>query len=288
MTSPLRALNVLFLKQLLRSPRGRAYFFAQLAEVEGADEVRIFEQLERLTQDPELQRMIRRHAADERRHAELLEERVRSTRAPRPRVPRELNVLTRIDALVGRLSQPPANREEAALVYALLQVIEERVAEQYALYVEALRDVDPESAEILETIRRDEELHLRYCRAITQRLGAPPQVLDEELKRYRAAEAYVFLITNHDVLRHILREGLLEQPWWVRAAWLIASTGVTALTPKPRAFTRWAPPRPALTPGTANLSAAAQEAGFASRFGPLAPPTTRIPTPAADLYLGAS
>src|SRR5689334_13425873 len=95
MRSPVDAAAVMFLKQLFKTPRGRAYFLAQLVATEGADENRIFEALEKFA-DPQLQRMTRRHAADEQRHAALLRERQAALGTAAPALPPELDVLAHI------------------------------------------------------------------------------------------------------------------------------------------------------------------------------------------------
>src|SRR5882672_8623461 len=91
-------LTLTFMRQMLKNPRGRVHFLTQLADAENNDEGRVFEALkERAKSDPQLHKMVSRHASDEERHAELLLGRARATGLPSPVVPESLKILHRLD-----------------------------------------------------------------------------------------------------------------------------------------------------------------------------------------------
>lgn len=67
----------------------------------------VFEQALNKVEDPEPARMIRRHQADEIRHAELFFARVDATGVPRAAIPESLKLLDKLDATLGN----PLNNE---------------------------------------------------------------------------------------------------------------------------------------------------------------------------------
>lgn len=213
--------NFLFLQQLVKSPRGRAHLLAQVADAEVSGEVAIFERLATLTGEPELQRLIRRHAADEVEHAARLNARIAQLKVPRPTLPPTLNLARALDARLGGLTGPLETHEDVMRAYAFLQVLEERVVWQFATFIEALTPVDPVSAQVFADLVTDEQRHLRYCHAITQRFAPSPQVLEATLTQFRAAESDEFTANGHASLRFILAQGLLDEPALVRGAWQV-------------------------------------------------------------------
>lgn len=81
-------LDLSFLRFLLKSPEGRQHVLSQVADAESSGEARIFEQALARVEDADLQRMIRRHQADELRHAEIFLAREAATKLPRGWSPR--------------------------------------------------------------------------------------------------------------------------------------------------------------------------------------------------------
>jgi sphingolipid 4-desaturase/C4-monooxygenase len=234
MKTPVTAVNVVFLRQLVSTPKGRAWLFGMLTDVEGGDESRIFEALEAAAPDLELKRMIGRHAADERRHAELLEALAAATGEPRVVIPPSVNLLRRLDGVLGVFSAPIATPVDAMRAYALLQVLEERICAQYAMYVEALSGIDDGAAAVLAGILADEERHIRYCKAVCGRLTPSPAVLAETLHHFRAVEAWAFAQNSHAAMKAVLEAGVLAQPPAVRLFWSLSTALVAAAACRPQ------------------------------------------------------
>src|SRR5687768_15942794 len=60
-----------YLSRLLAHPKGRAHLLTSLADAEANGEGAVFDRLLSRVDDPQLQKMIRRHAQDEIRHAAM-------------------------------------------------------------------------------------------------------------------------------------------------------------------------------------------------------------------------
>jgi sphingolipid 4-desaturase/C4-monooxygenase len=226
MTSPPRTslvdrLNLVFLKQLVKTPRGRAHLLTQVAQAEETGEGAVFERLAELTSEPEIRTMIAKHAADERRHAALLHARVAAMGQPRPMLPQVLNVLHQLDARLKVFSKPLTSRTDVMRAYVFLQVLEERVVWQFALFVEALRPVDPVSAQLFENLLADEQRHVRYCQAITKRYAPSEAVRERTLLEFRAAESAAFAQNGNDSLFYILKHHLLDEGSGVQLGWWV-------------------------------------------------------------------
>jgi hypothetical protein len=214
------ALRSRYLHALLESPRGRAFVLGQMAEAEGSDEGQVFEMLERRVDDPDLARMIRKHAEDEVRHARMFSERAAATGVPIAPLPAELRVLERLDRDLGgffdNLRNDPTGVMEA---YLLLQVIEERAITQFAIIEPIMREYDPASADVLVEVGRDEERHLKYCHAISRRYAPSEATRLATLARFREVEARAFADHSIANMRHCLDHDLaalrpLEKLLW--------------------------------------------------------------------------
>ena len=242
-------LTLMFMKQLMRSPRGRSHFLGQVADAENNDEGKIFEALkERAKDDPELHRLVVRHAADEERHAELLNARQQATGLPRSTVPESLKILHRLDeALGGFFAAPLQTDEDVMRMYLLLQVIEERAVTQFPIFKAGLEEVDPESARVFGEIEADEERHLKYCQAIARRYAPSEQVHEETLQHFRRVEAKVFAQNSHRNLQYAMANGLIELSWPMRLFWKAISAASSILEPsRPTPFMNAPVLRPAL------------------------------------------
>lgn len=226
-------LTLRFMKQLLKSRKGRAHFLTQVADAENNDEGKVFEALkERAKSDPELQRLVARHAADEERHAELLAARAAATGLAPPTVPESLKLLHRLDeALGGFFARPLETDEEVMRMYLLLQVIEERAVTQFPLFKQGIEAADPETAKVFEQIEADEERHLKYCQAIAKRYAPSAEVHEQTLQHFRRVEAKVFAQNTIRNLRYALENGLLEVPAWQRAVWRVIGFAAGLIAP---------------------------------------------------------
>ncbi len=231
-------LTQMFMKQMLRTPKGRVHFLTQVADAENNDEGKIFEMLKTRTDDEQLQTLVVRHSADEERHARILLERADAQGLPRPEVPEELKLLHALDkALGGFFTKAIETNEDVMRMYLLLQVIEERAISQFSLFRGVLAEVDPKSADVFETIEADEARHLKYCHAIARRYAPTPELHDSTLAHFRTVEAKVFAQNSNRNLFHALKIGLLDVGFFTKALWYIVGAVATLIDPsKPTAF----------------------------------------------------
>lgn len=217
MNPSLQQLNQLlgrhFLDRLVATPRGRAWILWQASEAESDDEGRFFDLLLERVDDPELHRLIRRHQADETRHAALYAECAERAGAPRPIIPPEMKLLDRVDrALGGFFDGFQADRRSVMEAYLLLQVLEERAVTQFAMLERAFRSRDPRTADVIQQVSEDEERHLKYCRAISRRYAPDEATHAAELHRFRDVESRAFAEHSRANMRHALDNGLLAGP----------------------------------------------------------------------------
>lgn len=195
------------MKNLVATPAGRAHLLALVADSEANDEGRIFTALAKVENDPFLRKVAARHAADEARHAALLEGRIVANGAGRPQIPAHLDLLAQLDdALDGLMRRPIASREDVMRAYLLLQVLEERAVSQLPLFIAAFADVDPETSAVFQQLLTDERRHLGYCHAIA--------LHDETLTRYRQVEARVFGKGTMTNLTYVIEQGMIDGAGW--------------------------------------------------------------------------
>lgn len=122
-----------------------------------------------LTRDPLLRRLYLRHAADERRHAELLRARGRTMLAalgPGGPAPFEARWLT-----PGERGGDDLRVEDAgdASLLAFLHLSESAAAARFDVYREVVPD--DETREVFGRILRDEVFHMRYTRTQLERIA---------------------------------------------------------------------------------------------------------------------
>lgn len=110
-------------------PAGRAHILNQAAEAESNGESQVFDRILARVDDPELARLVRRHAEDEVRHAAMFRGCVERTGVTPPPVPPELRVVDRLGAALGNpfdagvrdrrdVMQPPVGPRRAPEVHA--------------------------------------------------------------------------------------------------------------------------------------------------------------------------
>jgi rubrerythrin len=214
-------LTVRFLTHLVATPAGRAHVLHQAAEAESNGETQLFDRLQEHVDDPELGRLVKRHAEDEVRHAELFRACVARTGVTPPPVPPELRVIDRLDAALGGVFQRPIReRRDVMNAYLLLQVLEERAVTQFGVMEPVFRAVDPETADVFAQIASDEQRHLRYCHAIARRYSPDVPTQAEALSRFRAIEAKVYAGVTGENVRHTLARGLITPSPLEHAGWL--------------------------------------------------------------------
>ena len=200
--------------RLIGSPRGRAFHLSWMAHAEEADEG-VFDRLLASVDVPELNRMVAIHARDEQRHAALLRQcAARAGVVPEP-VPPELHYIEQLRRLSGGgdLEAVFANGHWSIMqIFAMLQVVEERGVRQFPMVAAALRPVDPESADVITAIIRDEERHVGYARAISRRYAPDPASLEQVLALCRDVEARAFVENERAYLRFAEEHDLLVHP----------------------------------------------------------------------------
>jgi hypothetical protein len=222
-------LTLQFMKQMFSHPRGRAHLLSMASDAESSGEGKVFEELLKRKDDVELGRLVVRHRDDEVRHAEILAERAKANAIAAgvevPHVPEHLKLINRLDAALGGFFEKKLETDlDVMRAYLVLQVIEERAITQFDLYVEAMKDVDPITADIFKEISKDESRHLRYCHAIAKRYAPSAEVHAAELMNIRKVEARVFAENSNDNLDYALENGLLPVSWAQRAAWRVIGT----------------------------------------------------------------
>lgn len=183
-----------FLRDCFALPAARAYVLTQAAVAEGSDEGEIFERLLPHVNDPTLQKAIRTHQADEKRHAEMFWAVALRQGTALAEIPESEQLLPILRAELGGFDFPVVSERDVAIAYLVLQVIEERALDQFALLRTALAPFDPEAAAVIVEVMADEERHLKYCHAITRRYLPDTAARTAELARLRQAEARAFAI----------------------------------------------------------------------------------------------
>ncbi len=160
------------------------------AELRGADlTLRLINKAE----NQNIQEKLARHLADATNHAWLWTERICALGGQPTRIDNGYHRQLR------RKAGLPANLLE---LLALTCVVEERARKRYEEHA-SRSDVAPETLEILNEMRADEEAHLAWITEKLTELGAKEgqEKVTAELQRYRAIEATVFADTQHEEQR---------------------------------------------------------------------------------------
>ncbi|MGZ6143009.1 MAG: ferritin-like domain-containing protein [Myxococcales bacterium] len=203
----LERVNLRYMKKLFSSAEGRAHVLAQAADGESSGEAAIFERTIAQVDDPELKRVIRKHQEDELRHERLFRERLAAQNAPYT-LPDDLRLVARVDREAGGLIDRPIRDAYGVLeAYSLLQALEERAVFSFGMFIAALKDVDPESARVIEEVLEDEKRHLKYCVAVAKKYARDEQERLAVLARMRAAEARAFKANQLANMDYTLSKG---------------------------------------------------------------------------------
>lgn len=198
-----------FLASMLATPKGRAFALTQAGVAESTDEGEIFNQLRTRVEDKELARLVKWHADDEERHAKVFLAAADRQGVGRPDLPESVQILPLLNARIGVFGRSLERREDVMDAYLVLQVIEERAIEQFALMEPVLRRFDAQSADDVVAIGKDEQRHLRYCHAITRRYAPSEARRIARLREFRLAEASAFRDHQASGLAYILESGYL-------------------------------------------------------------------------------
>ena len=214
--------QLLFIKELLATARGRATLLQQLAEAEGGDggELDVFEHILAVIDDAEVLKLVRVHKEDEERHEQLFFARMDAMGAAPVSLPKSAHLLRRLDAHTGFFSRPITDRKGVVEAYMLLLVIEERATRQFARWETAFRQQgDDVTADTIRDIAKDEERHLKYCEAITRRYSDDEATRQQRLTHYRALENQCFEEVQAVNLTFLVDNGFVGHTWWTKALW---------------------------------------------------------------------
>ncbi len=226
------ALSLQFTKNLVSTPEGRAHILHQVAEAEANGEIELFDSILRQVDDPVLQKMVRKHQADEIRHEKLFRECYERQGVDVGKIPDELQIIDRVEKLSGgALTAPIVDKEGVMRAYVMLQVIEERAMVQYELMEKAFRPVDPQTADVFAEIRADETRHLKYCKAISRKYAPSEEALEAELARLHSVENRAFdenSTANIDyVMKRNIWKGTKAARWFWRSIQSLMSRPAT-------------------------------------------------------------
>ena len=209
-----------FFDRLAASPRGRAFIFDFLIDAEEGDEAGVFDQMVAKVQDPELNRMIRRHRDDEVEHAKIFRACRAAQGVPADAAAGPPKIIRYVAAEAGPLFDPaPDDRRTIMESFLLLRVIEERGVEQYPLIARAMEPHDPAGAKRIVDVARDEIRHVKYCKAISKRYAPDETTLARSLIHFRAVEKRAFdthgrALMIHAIDADLLTVGLAERLFW--------------------------------------------------------------------------
>lgn len=209
-----------FLARLVRAPAGRAFLLGFMEDAEESDEANVFDALLARVDDERLHKLVRIHRDDETRHAQMMHDCVVRTGIVPPELPARLRIVPRIDEeLDGFAARFVADEGGVMEAYLLLQVIEERAVMRFPMIANALRPVDPQSADTVMRIVEDEARHVRYARAISSKYAPDPDTRARVLARFRAAEQRAFEAHGVDFLAHAVEHELLDVGPLERVLW---------------------------------------------------------------------
>ena len=168
------------------------------AELRGAD---LILRLINHTESAQLQENLARHLADETEHSWKWTERIRALGGQPVRI---------VDGYHRHLRRKAGLPSHLVDLLALTYVVEERADKRYEEHA-SRADVDPETLEVLQEMRKDEDWHLtrvgEALKELEKTVGA--EKVAAALERYRALEAEAFaemLADEQKALREISEE----------------------------------------------------------------------------------
>jgi rubrerythrin len=231
-------LNLRYVRKLFSTPEGRAHVLAQAADGESSGESAIFTQLLAHVDDPELQKVIKKHREDELRHEQLFRARLAAQNAKYELV-EELRLVPRIDEEAGGVVDRPIRDARGVLeAYCFLQALEERACFSFELFIRGMQGNDDESAKVIAQILDDERRHLKYCVAVAKKYARSEEERLEVLNKMRAAENRAFwrnqLLNMEYTLSRGLVGGRIETMLWQTVRKLARNVGKPVATPLAR------------------------------------------------------
>lgn len=207
-----------FFRKLISSRAGRAHVLNLMMHAEEGDEAGVFDQLQRVVEGPRLQKVIARHQADERKHANMYRACLARTGAPPGPLPSGLMIIRRVAFAAGgafaagartKSADGISTREDVMNTYALLLAIEERGVQQFPLIGAEFRRIgDHETADTFDRVTKDEIRHTKYCRAIGRRYASDDLEWQRAIAKYRMIENRAFLQAGLAGIAYAIDKGL--------------------------------------------------------------------------------
>ena len=191
-----------FVRSLVSHPAGRAHILSLMVAAEEGDEAGVFDQLMRKADDPELEKLVRRHKEDEARHAAMYRACLARHGLAMQPVPDALMVIREVGREAGGAfaagvdaasADGIVTRRDVMNTYALLLAIEERGVQRFPLIGAEFRRIgDHETADTFDRVTEDERRHTKYCRAIGRRYAPDDATWERAVANYAAIEARAF------------------------------------------------------------------------------------------------
>jgi hypothetical protein len=210
-----KQLGRLLFRALLSHTEGRAFVLSLMVAAEEGDEAGVFDEMARRAEDAELEKLIRRHQEDERRHAALYRSCLARNGLAMQPIPDDLLIIRQVANDAGFVfaddsADASARRKDVMETYALLLAIERRGVERFPLIgAEFRRAGDHETADIFDRVTEDERRHTKYCEAIGRRYATDEAEWARAVARYRDVERRAFHRTGNATLAYVLRTGLV-------------------------------------------------------------------------------
>lgn len=205
-------LDRVYRRRILSQPMAKAFSLSAYADAESSGENQVFERALSRCRDERVATLIRRHQADEIRHAAMFERRRDALGLPALPVPSHLKLIDQLSRACGDvLDRPMTTDDDVAAVYALLYVLEERAVEEFDRAERMLvRLGDEGTAAVFRDVAADERRHLKYCRAVGLRYDGSPEAFAARVQAMRAVEAEVYGAQTRAFLRWMIDRGWLD------------------------------------------------------------------------------
>jgi hypothetical protein len=207
-----------FLRSLVSHPAGRAHVLSLMVAAEEGDEAGVFDQLARKADDPELEKLVKRHKEDEERHASLYRACLARNGFEPQAIPDALLIIRQVGREAGGAfaagldmgsAHGIATREDVMNTYALLLAIEERGVQRFPLIGAEFRRIgDHETADTFERVTEDERRHTLYCKAIGRRYAPDDATWERAVAKYRAVEDRAFKRVGWATMAYAVKTGL--------------------------------------------------------------------------------
>ncbi len=216
----LETLERSFLSHLVATPKGRAHLLNQVADAESNGESKVFDSALALVDDEAIRKLIARHARDEVEHAKMFEDRRDAQGFDVGAAPEHLRLIVRLDKkLGGFFERGVRTRRDVMDAYLMLQVVEERACTQFPKFADAFRATDPVTARVFDEVGKDEERHLKYCRAIAKQYAPSHAIHMLTLAEMRANEAECFVENTRAGFEWVLDGGYTDLSPIERTGW---------------------------------------------------------------------